>query len=444
MPADLILQNAKIYTETGIVEGGIAIDNERIIKIAKKTNLPRASSKMDLRGKLALPGLIDSHVHLRDQQLAYKEDFTSGTSAAAAGGVTTVIDMPNNSPVTMSTETLRERMRAAESRVLINVGFNSALPTETKEIENITRLGAVGFKMYLQQQIGGVNVDDDEALLNAFEAVQKSGKPVCVHAEDRSTIQEAERKLKAEGKHDIAAFLKAHPATAEKKAVKRITDVAGKACVHTHICHVSSSMGLKQALAARHAGNNVTCEVTPHHLLLTTKHLKKLGNTALELPPLRTNRDVNALWKSLNAGAIDTIASDHAPHSWKEKTAESVWDVKPGIAGLETMLPLMLTEVNRTRLTLRQLVGLACHNPSRIFGFRDRGTLNQGCFGDITVVDMKKEYRIDASKFHSKAKFSPFDGWKVKGAPIKTFVNGRLVMDEGEIVAEPGIGRLLK
>jgi dihydroorotase len=302
----------------------------------------------------------------------------------------------------------------------------------------------VGFKLYLQQHIGGVNVDDDQALLNAFEAVMKGRKPICVHAEDRSTIQKAEQKLKAEGKHDIAAFLKTHPAKAEEKAIKRITTIGGKARPHIHICHVSSSMGLKRALAARHAGNNVTCEVTPHHLLLTTRHLKKLGNTALELPPLRTNRDVKALWKGLTAGVIDTIASDHAPHSWKEKTAESVWDVKPGIAGIETMLPLMLTEVNRSHLTLQQLVKLACRNPARIFGFKDRGTLSQGCFGDITVVDVKKEYRIDASKFYSKAKFSPFDGWKVKGAPIKTFVNGRLVMDEGRIVAEPGTGGLLK
>lgn len=444
MPVDLILHNAKVYSETGLIEGGIAIDNGRIVKVAKKTNLPEAASRIDLKGNLALPGLIDSHVHLRDQQLADREDFTSGTSAAAAGGVTTVLDMPNNRPITMNVEILRERMRLAESRILVNVAFNSAFPTETNEIGSIVGVGAVGFKLYLLQQIGGVNVDDDEALLNAFKAVKKRGKPVCVHAEDRSTLEEAERKLRAEHKHDVEAFLEAHPAVAEKKAINRITAIAGKSRVHIHICHVSSAMGLKAVSKAKKKDKNVTCEVTPHHLLLTTRHLRKLGNIALELPPLRNSRDIGALWQGLNTGLIDTIASDHAPHSWEEKTPESVWDVKPGIVGLETLLPLMLTQVNRRRLTLRQLVQLTCHRPSQIFGFKDRGKIDTGHSADITVVDLKKEYRIDASKFYSKAKFSPFDGWKVKGRPVQTFVNGHLVMSEGDIVAKPGPGRLLK
>jgi dihydroorotase len=444
LPVDLVLQNGKIYAATGLFEGGIAVDNERIVKIAKKANLPKASRNIDLKGKLALPGLIDSHVHLRDQQLAYKEDFTSGTSAAAAGGVTTIIDMPNNSPVTMSAETLKQRMRDAESHILVNVGFNSAFPAETGEIQNIIDAGAVGFKLYLSQQIGGINVDDDKALQDAFKVVRKCGKPICVHAEDRLTLQEAEQKLKAEGKNNIAAFLKAHPAIAEKRAIRRIINIGRKARVQTHICHISSFMGLQQVSAAKQAGSNVTCEVTPHHLLLSVRRLKTLGNSALVLPPLRTDSDISALWKNLNADVIDTIASDHAPHSWKEKTPESVWDVKPGIAGLETMLPLMLTEVNRGRLTLDQLVRMVCLNPSRIFCFKNRGMLNKGCLADIAVVDLKKEYKIDASEFHSKAKFSPFDGWRVKGAPVKTFANGQLVMDEGEIVAELGIGRLLK
>jgi dihydroorotase (multifunctional complex type) len=444
LPVDLILHNAKVYTKKGLIEGGVAVDNGRIVKIAKKTNLPEAANRMNLRGKLALPGLIDSHVHLRDQQLAYREDFTSGTSAAAAGGVTTVLDMPNNQPTTMSAEALRERMRLAEPRILVNVAFNSAFPKETDETGNIVAVGAVGFKLYLLQQIGGVNIDDDEALLNALKSAKNRGRPVCVHAEDRSTLEEAERKLKAEGKHDIAAFLKAHPDVAEKKAIARITAIARKSSAHVHICHVSSAMGLREVLRAKRRDTAVTCEVAPHHLLLSTRHLKTLGNIALELPPLRTSRDISALWRGLHSGGIDTIASDHAPHSWEEKTPKSVWDVKPGIAGLETMLPLMLTEVDRGRLTLRQLVRLTCHSPSRIFGFNDRGTLDKGCNADITIVDLKKRYRIDASRFYSKAKFSPFDGWKVKGRPVQTLVNGQLVMDEGDIVAKPGTGRLIK
>jgi len=441
---DVTLQNAKVYTKKGLVQAGVAINNSCIVKVAKETNLPRATTKIDLKGNLMLPGLIDSHVHLRDQQLAYREDFQTGTSAAAAGGITTVVDMPNNRPLTMSAETIKERMRLAESNIFVNVAFNSAFPTHTSEIREIVDTGAVGFKLYLLQQLGGVNIDDNEALLHAFKTISKTKVPVSAHAEDKLTIENAKKNLLKQGRNDLNAFLKAHPPEAEKRAIGRVTELAKKSSAHVHICHVSSTMGLKAAMKAKRMGCSMTCEVTPHHLLLTIKHLKKVGNLALEIPPLRTRRDVSALWLALQKGFIDTVGSDHAPHSFEEKHAESVWDVKPGIVGLETMLPLLLTEVNRGRLTVEQLVRLTCEKPAEIFHFGDRGKLAAGCFADITVVDLKKQHKIDASKFYSKAKFSPFDGWKVKGKPAKTFVNGQLIMDEGEIVAKPGAGRIIR
>jgi len=443
LPVDLKLYNAKVYTVKGLVEAGIDIENSRIVKIAKETNLPKAATKIDLKGNLALPGLIDSHVHLRDEQLAYREDFQSGTSAAAVGGVTTVVDMPNNRPLTMSVETLKKRMQLAESRILVNVAFNSAFPTHTEEIRRIVDTGAVGFKLYLLQQLGGVNIDDEEALLNAFKAISKAKVPISVHAEDKSTIETAKKNLQEHGRKDLNAFLEAHPPEAEEKAISRVANLAKKSGACIHVCHVSSAIGIKAVLKAKRMGCRVTCEVTPHHLLLTAKHLKKYGNLALEIPPLRQTRDMNALWQAIQKGFIDTIGSDHAPHSFEEKHAESVWDVKPGIVGLETMLPLLLTEVNRRRLTVEQLVRLTCEKPAEIFRLNDRGKLDVNSFADITVVDLKKEHKIDASRFYSKAKFSPFDGWKVKGKAVKTLVNGRLIMDEGEIVAKPGTGRII-
>ena len=444
MPVDLILHRVEVYTEKGIVEAGIAINNGRIVKIAKKTNLPKAATNIDLKRNLALPGLIDSHVHLRDQQLAYREDFQSGTSAAAAGGITTVVDMPNNRPLTMSVETLRERMQLAKTHTLVNIAFNSAFPTRMDEIRPIVDTGALGFKLYLLQQIGGVNIDDDESLLNAFKAISKTQVPISVHAEDKSTIETAKKNLLEKERKDLHAFLEAHPPQAEEKAINRVAKLAKKAGVHVHICHVSSAVGLGAIFKAKRMGCSVTCEVTPHHLLLTAQHLKKYGNLALEIPPLRTRRDLNALWRALQRGFIDTIGSDHAPHSFEEKYAESVWDVKPGIVGLETMLPLLLTEVNRGRLTIGQLVVLTCEKPAEIFHLKHRGKLEVGCFADITVVDLKKEHKIDASEFYSKAKFSPFDCWKVQGKVAKTFVNGQLIMDEGETLAKPGTGRIIR
>jgi len=444
LPVDTVLFNAKVYTSQGIAEAGLAIDHERIVKIAKETNLPPASTRLNMNGCLMLPGLIDSHVHLRDQQLAYREDFATGTAAAAAGGVTTVIDMPNNRPLTMSCEALRERMQLAEKRILVNVAFNSAFPHRTEEIRRIVQEGAVGFKLYLLQQIGGINIDDDNALQNALSAVPETKVPVAVHAEDRATLEKAEKSMRDSGRNDAEALLEAHPASAEVKAIQRVARLAKNSGAHVHICHVSSAAGLDTAVKAKKLDLSITCEVTPHHLLLTSQHVKKLGNMALMLPPLRAKADAEALWKALKKGLIDTVASDHAPHSVEEKNAKSIWDVKLGIAGLETMLPLMLNEVNRGRLAVNELIRLLSEKPAEIFHLRDRGSLSEGCMADIVVVDINREHKIDASRFHSKAKFSPFDGWKVKGKPVKTFVNGQLVMDEGEIVAMPGTGRILR
>ena len=188
MPVDMVLHNAKIYTRGRIVEAGLAIDEGRVLKIAKETNLPSASKKMDLKGHMTLPGLIDPHVHLRNQQLAYKEDFFSGTAAAAAGGVTLTIDMPNNKPVTMDSISLRERMRLVERQAVVNVAFYSAFPQKLEEVPQIVKEGATAFKLYMSEKIGGLDADDDELLLQAFNKVAKVGVPVAVHAEDKKIL----------------------------------------------------------------------------------------------------------------------------------------------------------------------------------------------------------------------------------------------------------------
>jgi len=444
LQVDLVLYNGRIYTPKGFVEAGIAIEQGRIFRIAKKTNLPKASSKIDLNGHIVLPGLIDSHVHLRDQKQAYREDFFTGTAAAAAGGFSLVIDMPNNKPVTMSVQSLRERMKLAEEKALVNVAFFSAFPANLKEIKSIVKEGAVAFKLFLLEKIGGLNIDDDTALLQAFNEVGKTNVPVAVHAEDKETFENQIRKMRYENRYDIDAYLEAHSPEVETTAVQRIIWLARKSGVNVHLCHISSAKSLELIKKAKNVKVDITCEVTPHHLLLTSKDLKRHKNLAITLPPVRTREDVKALWNALKQGVIDTLGSDHAPHAVEEKRAESIWDVKPGIAGLETTLPLMLTQVNKGHLTITKLVQLMAEKPAEIFHLKDRGTLNDGYHADLVVVDIKREHRIDSSKFHSKAKFSPFDGWKVKGKPMKTFVNGRLIVDEGEIVAKPGTKPIMR
>jgi dihydroorotase (multifunctional complex type) len=441
---DLALYNGKFHTPKGFIEAGIAIEKGQVFKIAKETHLPKASAKLNLKGNLVLPGLIDSHVHLRDQNRAYREDFSSGTAAAAAGGFSLVMDMPNNKPVTMTTHSLRQRMKLAETKALVNVAFYSAFPETTTEIKDIKKEGAIAFKLFLLKKIGGLNIDNDGELLQAFGEVRKVRVPIAVHAEDKEAYENKMKKLLSENRHDVDAYLEAHSSEVEAKAVQRVIGLAKQSGAHVHFCHISSARSLNLIKKAKRAGVNVTCEVTPHHLLLTSKDLKRYKGLAVTIPPVRTDNDKEALWNALKQGLIDTLGSDHAPHALEEKKRDVVWEIKPGIAGLETTLPLMLTQVNKGNLTINELVRLLAEKPAEIFQLHNRGTLSPGCPADLVVIDIKRNHKIDSSRFYSKAKFSPFDGWKVKGKPVKTFVNGRLVMDEGEIMAKPGSGQIVR
>jgi dihydroorotase len=246
------------------------------------------------------------------------------------------------------------------------------------------------------------------------------------------------------GHKDVETYAKARPPEAEAQSIRQIAQLAKKSGVAIHFCHVSSTIGLNAFLAAKKDGLHVTCEVTPHHLLLYLKHLKTHRTLAITNPPLRTNKDVMSLWSALKQGFIDTIASDHAPHTIEEKEVESIWEAKPGIPGLETTLPLLLTEVSKGRLPIADLIRLTSEKPASIFKLKNRGSLSEGNWADIAVVDLKREYIINSSNFHSKAKYSPFDRWAVKGKVTKTFVEGRMVMDDDEIVAKPGTGQTIR
>jgi dihydroorotase (multifunctional complex type) len=441
---DTVFTDAKAYVDNRVVDCCIAIDNGKIFRIGKESNMPKAERKIALKYHLVLPGLIDAHVHLRDERNAYKEDFYSGTAAAVAGGFTTVLDMPNNDPVTMSAEALRNRMKIAESRILTNVGFFSEFPRDLEKIERIVGEGAVAFKLYMAEQIGGLDISEDDAVFTAFRILSTMGVPVVAHAEDRGMLEMAKRRLMSAGRNDADAFVEAHSESVEARAVERLLGISKRAGNRVHFCHISSRKGLDMICAAKNSGMSVTCETTPHNLLLSVDDLVKVGSAALTMPPVRNKKHIEALWAGVKNGSIDILASDHAPHVLAEKNTRNMWEAKTGIPGLETTLPLLLTEVKRGRLSIAELVRLLAERPAEIFGLKGRGRIEEGNAADLTVVDLDIGYEIDASEFRSKAKFSPFDGWKVVGKAVKTIVCGQLVMDEGQIVANAGSGRIIR
>lgn len=444
MIVDLVLTNMRAYVNNEIIDCSLAVNNGKIFKIGKEATMPKAETKLDLENMLVLPGLIDVHVHLRDEGKAYKEDFTSGTSAAAAGGITTVLDMPNNEPVTMSAETLRNRMKKAEKKVLVNVGFYSEFPKNMQEVATIVKEGAVAFKLFMANQVGELNIEDDNAILEAFRILSKLKTLAAVHAEDRLTLRRNEEKLKRAKRHDIEAFLMAHSENVETKAIKRILNIVKQTQTHVHFCHMSTKNGLNMVIDGKKSGLPITCEATPHHLLLSVEDFRRKGTLALTMPPLRQKHHVTALWRAIKEGWIDIFSSDHAPHAVEEKSAENIWAVKVGIPNLETTLPLLLREVKCGCLSIGNIVRLMAEKPAELFKLKGKGFLKKGNDADLTVVDLKRKHKIDATKFYSKAKYSPFDQWIVEGKPVKTFVNGTLIMDEGEIVAKAGCGKIIR
>lgn len=443
MIINAVLTNTRAYIGSEFIDCDIAINDGKIFKIGKKPNMPSADVKINLKGLLVLPGLIDAHVHLRDEGKTLKEDFLSGTSAAAVGGFTTVLDMPNNEPVTMSHETLKNRMETAEKRIIVNVGFFSEFPPDKSEITNILREGAIGFKLFLANRVGGLDITNDNAISEAFEQVRRHQAIVGVHAEDCQLLEASIVRLKRDGKNDIEAYLEAHSEAVESVAIKRMTRIVRRIGNKLHFCHVSTRPGLTEICRAKRV-NAVTCETTPHNLFLTTESWKSTSFRAVTMPPARDEHTRAVLWQGINEGSIDIIGSDHAPHTLQEKESESIWNVKTGIPGLETTLPLLLTSVNKRQLLIADVVRLMSRRPAEIFCLHGKGTISEGSSADLTVVNLKKRHKIDVSKFHSKAKFSPFDGWPVEGIAVKTFVNGNLVMDNGEIVTKEGSGQIVR
>ncbi|MFQ6085639.1 MAG: dihydroorotase family protein [Candidatus Bathyarchaeia archaeon] len=443
MVVDLCIRDVKIPTRSGLVGCGLAIDEGKVHRLAKAPNLPKASEYVKGKGKLALPGLIDVHVHCRDQGLAHKEDFFTCTRAAAMGGFTTILDMPNNEPPTNNGLRLRERAATARRKIVTNVGFHCTFPESEDGVKGLCEEGAIGFKIYLVKPITAIDVDDDDALRGALSWAAVYGRTVSIHAESREIVEKLTADLRGRGRNDLEAFSLAHPPEAEVGAVERVLSLAKEVGARIHFCHVTVGRAISMIDRAKRSGLSVTSEVTPHHLLLTREDMVRIGTTALVDPPLREPADRDRLMSATAAGTVDVVASDHAPHMIDEKIGQRIWDVATGFPGLETELPLLLTQVNGGALTVQRLVHLLSENPARIFGLAGKGGLREGYDADVTIVDPKEEFKIDPSAFHSKAKYSPFEGVKVKGRPVRVLVRGRTVMEDGEIVAEPGSGSIV-
>lgn len=425
---DLCIRNAKIPSKKGVVEAGVAIESGKIVTISKNSLLPEATRTIDLEGSLLLPGIVDPHVHFREPGLTYKEDFSTGSKAALAGGVTTVCDMPNTLPRTDSLENFVEKRDIAKKKSLVDFGLHGMLTDSIEEGKRMLGEGAVSLKLYpeLQDDSNVPRIEDKKAICT-------------VHPEDPSMLQEPES-----GEEGIDDFLVSRPEGAEVSEINRILSFPQRP--HIHFCHVTTRKSL-DLISREKNRSSLTCEVTPHHLLLDRSHIRELGTVAKVYPPLRSEDDRLALLEGLNSGTVDIVATDHAPHTEEEKN-KGVIEAPPGIAGIETSLPLLFTLVKKGKLSLNRLVEVMCRSPGRIFGLCNdegipKGSMVSGADADFVALDQDQEWEIKGDNLHGKTKFTPFEGKEVTGKPFLTLVRGEVMYEEGEIVGKEGKGSFI-
>lgn len=442
--ADLVIKNGLIVTPSATLRAGVAIKDERIVAVGEEASLPSGARVIDADGLHVLPGVIDSHVHFREPGYTYKEDFATGTAAAACGGVTLALEMPNTNPPTATREALELKKRLAAEKAYVDYGLYGLVVQENlDQLLPMIEGGAIGFKCYMGETVGQIPAPDDGVLLEALELLGRRGYRVAVHAENNAIMQHLIRRLKARGRTDPLAHVDSRPEICAIEAVSRAIHLAEWARARLHICHEGCRDVLPIIRAAKARGVDVTCETAPHYLLLTAEEMERLGTVMKMNPPIRYRGHQQALWEGLKTGVIDMIATDHSPHAPEEKQKASVWEAISGFPGVETALPLMLTEVNGGRLTLNDYVRWASENPARAWGLYPRkGAVTVGADADLVLVDMSRESVIRAEALHSKSKLTPFDGAKVKGVPVCTIVRGQVVMRDGEVVGRPGWGRL--
>ncbi len=426
----LFLKNAYVYLDGELKKKNILIAGKKIVKISESSI--QQGQHIDCEGKWVLPGAIDPHVHFRCPGMEHKEDWHSGSKAAAAGGVTTVLDMPNTNPPTTTMDFLNEKRNIARSASIINFGFHFGVSNDNlehiKSIQNVASL-----KVYYGSSTGNLLVNNPAYLINIFK---NTNLPILFHAENEELINKNKQSLKQHSPAHTKIHNIIRDEEVARSAVEEIIALSEPYPIPIYFCHVSCQSELNLILEAK-KNRRIYCEVTPHHLFLNESIFDEIANFAKVNPPLRNETNRNFIYQSLLSDQIDTIATDHAPHL-KEEKEKDYFQAPAGMPGIETIMPLMLTEVHHKQLTISQLIKYTAESSSSIFSIKNKGKIAIDYDADIIIVNPEKKYEISSEKLYSKAKWSPFEGKTVVGEIEKTIVLGQLVYDMGQFYSAQG------
>lgn len=431
MKADLLIKNATVllYQDGKIIPASCSVGSKagKIVHIGS-TEI-EATEIVDARGLHLLPGVIDSQVHFREPGLTHKEDLETGTKGALLGGVTSIFEMPNTVPSTTTRELLAQKFSLAKNRAWVNYAF--FVGGSPENVDQLAELeltaGCPGIKIFMGSSTGSLLVEDDPTLEKIFRSGRRR---VILHSEDEPRIRaRREIVLKSKDVHDHPVWRDVETALT---ATKRLVALSKKTGRKVHVLHVTTADEMQ--FLKNNKGNLATVEVLPQHLTLHAPDCyDRLGTYAQQNPPIRDKQHQDALWRAIQDGTVDVIGSDHAPHTREEKNKEYP-QTPSGMPSVQTLVPIMLNHVNNNKLSLERFVELVCENPRRVFGCRTKGRIEVGLDADFTLVDMKKQKTIQNSWIASRSGWTPFDGMKVQGWPIRTILAGKTVMADDQAV----------
>ncbi len=437
---DLLIQGANVAIPTDDLSVGksakmtvcdVAILNGKIAKIG---NVPASDAKSVLRAQnlTVLPGAIDTQVHFRDPGFPEKETLQSGTMAAMFGGVTSVFEMPNTKPPTLTAIDISDKLTRAKKGAWCNYAFYVGASAENyQKLSDLEKLpGVCGVKMFMGSSTGNLVVEGD---VLTEKVVENGSRRMSIHCEDNDRLN-ARKHIVNENRGNVGLHPEWRDEESAMIATQKIVRLAEKWHRPVHVLHVTSAREIE---FLRSHKSFATVEVTPQHLTLFAPDCyQKLGTFAQMNPPIRTREHYEALWIGVHDGTVDVLGSDHAPHTTAEKLG-TYPDTPSGMTGVQTLMPIMLNHVNEKKLSLERLVELTSHNPARIFKIENKGKIAEGYDADLILVDLNKKMTIENSWIKSICGWTPFDGTEVQGWVVGTLLGGQMAMRDGEIIGGP-------
>lgn len=443
---DLIIRGGVVVTPDGAVASDVAVTGGAIVALGPAI-MGTANDEIDAAGLHVFPGVVDAHVHFNDPGRSDWEGWPTGSVALAAGGGTVAVDMPLNSdPPLLDGTAFDAKVAAAEAGSVVDFALWGGLtPDNLDRLDELAERGVVGFKAFMSNSgIPEFRAADEATLRRGMKIAARRGLPVAVHAEDDGLCAELTAEAIAAGRTRWRDWAGSRPIEAETRAIARAIALAAETRCALHVVHVSSGAGVALVTAARARGLDVTCETCPHYLALSDDDLDALGASAKCAPPLRSRAEIEALWSALAAARIQTVGSDHSPAPPSMKSGDDAFTAWGGIAGCQTILPLMLTEGARHRdIPLSVIARVLADAPAGRLRLQRKGRIEPGFDADFALVDLAAEWTLDAEDLHYRHRSSPWVGWTFSGRIVHTIRRGFTIVRDGDIVAGAG-GELVR